>query len=374
MAHALFEYELESQGDFLLNLVNETPATTTHSVPRYIPPHKLMSQYATTLALHNPQTTNIPEAAGVSHSVKSSLNSLATDTEPQPLMLPPSVGVVPQTEAPLASATNVSLFTNPSCITPLNNRTAALCGCVGDFFWELIPSLNLNFFRGTVPDTVDHCICSMQMYNTFPEAFWDGYEQCIINPSNELALFNRDYSLGVYQAHSRTCARTYTRYTVGSLKKYLIFNETLRARPIVGVYCKCKNSAPLIPAAIPYNVCFTCLQCCLELHAVFPCGVVDHFSFEVCYKEPFLAALERGVRNTSQYFLAQSLFDPAFSFKRKMFRDTAFLYSWLTNGRKYPELAKKSLLSSFCMICNHAGNGYLPFLCSGCAANKLKRV
>ena len=167
MAHALFEYELESQGDFLLNLVNETPATTTHSVPRYIPPHKLMSQYATTLALHNPQTTNIPEAAGVSHSVKSSLNSLPTDTEPQPLMLPPSVGVVPQTEAPLASATNVSLFTNPSCITPLNNRTAALCGCVGDFFWELIPSLNLNFFRGTVPDTVDHCICSMQMYNTF---------------------------------------------------------------------------------------------------------------------------------------------------------------------------------------------------------------
>ena len=390
MTHALFEYEWESQGDFLLDLVDETSCHSlptskvsdpincdtsltphvSHCVPRYIPPHKHMTQRAT-LDLHNPQTTNMSQAAGVSRSVKS---PLPTHTQPKPPMSPPSVPVVHQTEAPLLPSTSVPLFTNQSCIIGLNNRTATLCGCEGHFFWELIPSLNLNFFRGTVPDTVDHCICSMCMYNTFSEAFWDGYGQCVLNPSNELALFTRDYSLAVYQAHSKTCARTYTRYTVGSVKRYLIFNESLRARPIVGVYCKCKNSAPLIPAAIPYNVCFTCLQCCLELHAVFPSGVVEHFSFEVCYNETFLVALDRGVRNNSQYFLAQSLFDPAFSFKRKMFRDTAFMYSWLTNGLKYTELAKKSLHSSFCMICNHAGNGYLPFLCSGCTANKLKRV
>jgi hypothetical protein len=50
-----------------------------------------------------------------------------------------------------------------------NTDTAILCGCIGHFFWEIVPAKNLAFYRVTAPDmlsTVYHpvaCVLLLMM-------------------------------------------------------------------------------------------------------------------------------------------------------------------------------------------------------------------
>lgn len=305
----------------ILNAEDIRPSTSESASEKYIPPHKLRAQ--------NQQSVQIS-----------------------------------QTPTPKPS------------IVAKNNKFAIVCGCHGKFFWELIPVVNLNYFRGTVPDTVDHCICSVKMYNTFTEAFWEGYNHCITKPTDVLAFQDRDYCLGVYQTHPLDgCPRQYTRYTLGSVKKFLMFNESLRIYPIIGVYCQCETTKAFERDSIAFNICYNCLQCTLELKAISPLGVLKHFTHEVSYNVDFMKALNRGPRNSCVYFLAQSLFNLHFSQLRYLGEklDT-FIYNWTINGRHCHEIAKHTSVSSFCLICHQAGNGFLPFLCTTCAEDKLKAV
>ena len=205
------------------------------------------------------------------------------------------------------------MYNKRSQITARDDHTAIMCGCRGHFFWELISSNNINFFRGTAPDSVDHCVSSIYVFKTFSEAFWDAYSQCVTHPRDVFfSCFVRDWSLAVYQLHdSSTCPKYYTRYTLGSIKSYIQYNEQLRINPVIGTFCKCRCDLPA--ENIAYNVCFTCLQCVLELKALSLVGVKEHFSFEVLFKDGFLSALLPGIRNDKVYFTAQALFEKGIS-------------------------------------------------------------
>ena len=258
------------------------------------------------------------------------------------------------------------LFSRKSTVSICDDYTSVMCGCEGHFFWEFIPTTNLNFFRGTAPDTVDRCMSSIYVYRSFREAFWDAYSQCIEHCNTYTTPCVEDFALAVYQLHqSDTCPRHYTRYTLGSLKSFMQYNEKLRENPIVGAFCRCKRE--ISPADIPYNVCFTCLQSTLELKALSLVGVLENFSYEVNFKQGFLAALQQGVRNTPVYFLAQALFETTISNNVKV--SMGYHNTWKSRGNRsmsWKRLSKLTLNKSFCVLCNKPGNGFAPFACSTC--------
>ena len=378
MANSVWETDWQIQSDLLVDIATGVSDISESTEPdtcvKYLPPHKLLPNSTLPPADTDNTFSSMRHPPGPIQrpiNINRTTPQLELSTPRnliEPTMPPYKKGIV---NAELHRAT---MFYNESSVVAKNNRFSILCNCEGNFFWELIPSVNINFYRGTVPDTVDHCISSVRMYRTFSEAFWDGYNQCITNPTGDMSLFNRDYCLAVYQIHmEKACPRYYTRYTLGSVKSFLMFNESLRTHPLIGVFCQCKTSVPAhtLIASLPYSICFNCLQCTLELKAISPIGVTEHFSYEVNFKINFLAALEQSVRNTSVYFLAQSVFDPAFSITRELPGKVGYLHSWSTGGRHYSDLARYSQHSSYCLLCNHAGNGYTTFLCSTCARKKL---
>ena len=120
----------------------------------------------------------------------------------------------------------------------------------------------------------------------------------------------------------------------------------------------------ILPKNIAYNVCFTCLQCTLELKALSLVGVLEHFSYETNFKNGFLSALRPGVRNSQNYFLAQSLFETKLS--RCVKHGTGWLNQWNVRGVHWKKQSEMSDNKSFCILCHKAGNGVDTFVCSAC--------
>ena len=364
--HALWEYDWDNQSDFLLDLAS---SVTGHSLTeeksmysnKYLPPHRLT-----------------PVASGsTTVEAVTSMAPVVTQKAPPAVSLPQTP--TPVTKCRVASTNTETesphrapLYSNKSCIFARNNTTSLMCGCTGCFFWELIPADNINYFRGHVPDSVDHCISSINLYDTFSDAFWDAYNNCITNPGTDLSLFNRDYCIGVYQMHQDVhCPRGFTRFTLTSVKSFLLYNESLKAHPVVNTFCMCNAPGPVKPSEIPYKICYNCLQCTMEIRAIAPIGILEHFSYECNFKVNFLTALQKGVQNRSVYFLAQSLFEAKNSVTKPIAGKNAYLSFWVIKGRRHTEMLKLCINPSLCIMCARCGNGFTTFLCSTCSKKKL---
>ena len=81
-------------------------------------------------------------------------------------------------------------------VLPRNSEVAVLCGCQGNFTWELIHTnyCNIYLFPHLV-NTVDHTVGTCKPLSTFTEAVWEGYNMStrqILNKDNLT-----DYSLAV---------------------------------------------------------------------------------------------------------------------------------------------------------------------------------
>lgn len=287
----------------------------------------------------------------------------------------PEYETPPQTPV-IAAQTCTTLFTAPHytglpAVHARNNDTAVMCGCKGLFFWECLNTHDIAYFRGTSPDSVDRCISSINMYRTFDEAFLEAYTFCIDtqNPCNQISYLGEDFAIAVYQLHKHSvCGKHYTRFTLGSYKKFMQFNEKLREEPVVGTFCRC--NVPMTSADIAYTVCFTCLQTTLEMKAQFLPGVLEHFSYEVAFKQGFLNALQKGIRNNTKYFTAQSLFEKEVSKVYKMHACGAYMNMW-RYGRcrdhvSWRTLQKTTENQCYCVLCNRPGNGYGCFSCKSC--------
>ena len=292
------------------------------------------------------------------------------DTTPSPRYIPPSnfhkTSVRSQRHLTLpAFQNNVHTpppFTKTSAIVARNNDTSIMCGCKGHFFWEFIPTQNLNFFRGSAPDVVDYCMSSVLVHANFNDAFWDAYTQCIEHTTRS-SCFVSDYTLAVYQLHSvSTCPRHYTRYTLGSFKEFMGHNEQLRQAPVVGVFCKCIYN--MEPADIAYNVCFTCLQTTLELHALSLEGIKRHFTYEVNFKDGFLGAVQNTMRNTREYFVAQALFESKIA--KNVKSGNGYLNTWNSRGITWKTQRTLTKNKSYCIMCQKPGNSQDLFVCPNC--------
>ena len=267
-----------------------------------------------------------------------------------------------QAPTPLPNAHTPPNFNQQSAVVARNDDTSIMCGCQGRFFWEFLPEHNINYFRGSSPDVVDYCMSSIYVYRTFNDAFWDAYTQCI-EYTTRSSSFVCDYTIGVYQLHSEsTCPRHYTRYTLGSFKKFMAHNEQLRQTPVVGTFCKCIFN--IDPADIAYNVCFTCLQTTLELHALALEGVKLHFTYEANFKTGFLASVQDTMRNTKDYFVAQALFESKIAKNIKI--GTGYMNTWKSRGVSWKAQRSITENKSYCIMCQRPGNSQDLFVCPTC--------
>ena len=111
----------------------------------------------------------------------------------------------PPPSAPAASLNVVVL--------PRNSEVAVLCGCRGNFTWELISTNYCNFYLFPhLVNTVDHTVGTCKPLSIFTKALWEGY-----NMSTRQILTKdnlTDYSLAVYQQHEPSCYRNLTQYTI----------------------------------------------------------------------------------------------------------------------------------------------------------------
>ena len=161
--------------------------------------------------------------------------SVSRGLNPDQLTLPPS---------PPAACHNV-------VVLPRNSQVAVLCGCRGNFLWELIPTEYCNFYmRPHLVNTVDHTVGTCKPLSPFTEALWEGYNICTRQILNNDHL--TDYCLAVYQQHESSCFRNMTRYTVKSIKNILLFIENSK-------FQECRlHSAAVLPTppiqTLPYFV------------------------------------------------------------------------------------------------------------------------
>ena len=244
-----------------------------------------------------------------------------------------------------------------------NTDTAILCGCIGHFFWEIVPAKNLAFYRGTAPECVEHCISSRRMCSSFNDAYWTAYNACLSEVQQQ-GLFSEDCVIAIYQQHLKAdCPKYFTRYTLGSVKEYIKDNEAMRGTPILNSFCRCITN--ISSEDLAYNVCFTCMQCTLELKACSLVGVLKHFSYEVTFKPGFLDELRPERRNTREYFLAQDMFENAISTWVKH-GTNGYLHTWTVKGMSWQKQKHVSMNKSFCILCHQPGNGYNLFVCSNC--------
>lgn len=254
-------------------------------------------------------------------------------------------------------------------ISPIRARdrcSAIGCSCMNNFSWEIVPVQNLGFFRGTSPECVERCITGRSFRPSFNDAFWDAYTTCLNEVTGE-SLFTGDFTVAVYQHHGAACFRSMTRFTLGSVKQFMRYNEEMRAHPVVNSFCRCSSSVPV--KDIPYDICFTCIQATLELKALNLVGIVKHFSYEVCFKKAFLTSFLPGVRNPD-YFQAVSLFEKDISNCTR--HGEAWLHSWKGISKDWKQAKKVCLNKSFCILCNKAGNGYQLFVCLNCTETSNK--
>ena len=256
-----------------------------------------------------------------------------------------------------------SWFPAASEITPIRARdrcSSVSCACMNGFSWELVPVRNLNFFRGTLPECVERCITGCGTRPSFNDAFWEAYTKCLTEVTGE-SLFTDDFTIAIYQHHDASCFKATTRFTLGSVKQFMRYNEEMRSNPILNSFCRCSSTVP--PDNIPYDICFTCIQATLDLKALHLVGVLKHFSYEVSFKKAFLTSFKPGVRNPD-YFQAAHLFEKGLSNCTRYGED--WLYTWKQNITDWKQAKKVCKNRSFCILCNKAGNGYQLFVCLNC--------
>ena len=128
-------------------------------------------------------------------------------------------------------------------VLPRNSQGAVLCGCGGNFLWELIPPDYCKFYLlPHLVNTVDHTIGTCKPLSTF----------CVNICMRQILNNNHltDYCLAVYQQQESSCLRNMTRYTVKSVKNILLFIEKFQ---ISGVHSAAALPTPPIQT-LPYFV------------------------------------------------------------------------------------------------------------------------
>ena len=89
-------------------------------------------------------------------------------------------------------------------VLPRNSEVSVMCGCRGNFTWELIPTDYCYFYLFPhLVNTVDHAVGTCKPLSTFTEALWEGYNISIrhIMSTDKLT----DNCLAVYQQHQPSC-------------------------------------------------------------------------------------------------------------------------------------------------------------------------
>ena len=161
-------------------------------------------------------------------------------------------------------------------VLPRNSEVSVMCGCRGNFTWELIPTDYCHFYLFPhLVNTVDHTVGTCKPLSTFTEALWEGYNICIrhIMSTDKLT----DYCLAVYQQHHSSCYRNLTRYTIKSVKNILLFIEKFKISGVSSAFCSCpphtaKTDSPIF--------CFTCIQLHCEVKSMFLDNIDNNFSYQ----------------------------------------------------------------------------------------------
>ena len=186
---------------------------------------------------------------------------LDDDELPEEFTTPMSGAAAPPT--PLPSAPSASLNVT---VLPRNTKVAVLCGCSGNFTWEVIPADYCNFdVKPHLVNTVDHTVTTYKLLGTFTEALWEDYNICTRQILNNNHL--TDYCLAVYQQHKPSCFRNLTWYTVRSVKNILLFIEQFRFSGVSTAFCSCPKNTARADSPI---FCFTCiyLHCEVKINAL----------------------------------------------------------------------------------------------------------
>ena len=140
-------------------------------------------------------------------------------------------------------------------VLPRNSQVAVLCGCRGNFLWELIPTDYCNFYLlPHLVNTVDHTVGTCKPLSTFTEALWEGYNICMSQILNNAHL--TEYCLAVYQQHENSCFKNMTRYTVKSIKNILLFIKKFKISGVSSAFCSCPPYTANTNCLI---FCFTCI-------------------------------------------------------------------------------------------------------------------
>ena len=261
----------------------------------------------------------------------------------------------PPPSAPAASLNVVVL--------PRNSEVAVLCGCRGNFTWELIPTNYCNFYLFPhLVNTVDHTIGTCKPLSTFTEALWEGYNMsmCQILHKDNMT----DYSLAVYQQHEPSCYRKLTLYTIKSVKNILLFIEKFKISGVSSAFCSCpthtaKTNSPIF--------CFTCIQLHCEVKSMYLESIENHFCYQNQANGNFtLNTIPSPV--DVNFFKAQSLFHLAISHTITLCpKKFIYLNRWDQVKIRQPKIRTFFRNPSFCLICKYPGNGKDVFLCQRCA-------
>ena len=160
-------------------------------------------------------------------------------------------------------------------VLPRNPQVAVLCGCRGNFLWELIPTDYCNFYLFPhLINTVGHTVGMCKPLSTFTEALWEGYNICTRQILNNDHL--TDNCLAVYQQHESSCFGNMTRYTVKSVKKHPSLHREIQISGVSSAFCSCspytaKTNSPIF--------CFTCIQLHCEVKSMYLESIEKHFSY-----------------------------------------------------------------------------------------------
>ena len=248
-------------------------------------------------------------------------------------------------------------------VLPRNSEVAVMCGCRGNFTWELIPTQYCNFYLFPhLVNTVDHAVGTCKPLSTFTEALWEGYNICIrhIMSTDKLT----DYCLAVYQQHQSCCYRNLTRYTVKSVKNILLFIEKFKISGVSSAFCSCPPHTASKDSPI---FCFTCIQLHCEVKSMYLESISTHFSYQNQANGNFTLNTIPSPVNVN-FFKALTLFHPAISTTRTLCPKKLIYYNrWDQVKLNQPKIRTLFGNPSFCLICKCPGNGKEVFLCQRCS-------
>ena len=247
-------------------------------------------------------------------------------------------------------------------VLPRNSEVSVMCGCRGNFTWELIPTDYCHFYLFPhLVNTVDHTVGTCKLLSTFTEALWEGYNICIrhIMSTDKLT----DYCLAVYQQHHSSCYRNLTRYTIKSVKNILLFIEKFKISGVSSAFCSCSPHTAKTDSPI---FCFTCMQLHCEVKSMFLDNIDNNFSYQNQANGNFtLNAIQSPV--DVNLFKAQSLFHPAISITRTLCpKKMIYFNRWDQVKLNQPKVQAFFGNPSLCLICKYPGNGKEVFLCQRC--------